>query len=94
VTATTFAALAGEIPAAAVGRPDLEEGADPVDLLVLSGLSSSKGEARRTIAQGGAYANGERLVEGKDVQLSDLLHDRFLLLRRGKRAYALLTVEN
>jgi tyrosyl-tRNA synthetase len=94
LTASTFAALTGEVPTVAVDRPVFEgDGADPIDLLVRSGLSASKGDARRTITQGGAYANGERLVEGKGVGPSDLLHDRYLLLRRGKRAYALVTVE-
>jgi tyrosyl-tRNA synthetase len=94
VTPATFAALAGEVPTLTLDRSAFAgEGADPVDLLVLSGLSSSKGEARRTISQGGAYANGERLVEGSGVGSGSLLHDRYLLLRRGKRAYALVTTD-
>jgi tyrosyl-tRNA synthetase len=94
VTPATFAALAGEVPTLDVDRSIFEgQGADPVDLLVLSGLSSSKGEARRTITQGGAYANGERLIEGSGVDSGSLLHGRYLLLRRGKRAYALVTTD-
>jgi tyrosyl-tRNA synthetase len=59
------------------------------DLLVASGLSESKGAARRTVAEGGAYVNNIR-VESDDwtPQPSDFLHDRWLVLRRGKRNIA------
>lgn len=57
-----------------------------VDLLAASGLCKSKSEARRAIAQGGAYLNNAK-VESEDAApaASDLLHGRFLVLRRGKR---------
>ena len=57
-----------------------------IDLLVASGLVDSKGAARRTVAEGGAYVNNVR-VESDDwtPQPSDFLHDRWLVLRRGKR---------
>ncbi len=59
------------------------------DLLVASGLTDSKGAARRTIAEGGAYVNNVR-VDGDDwaPQSSDFLHGRWLVLRRGKRNIA------
>ena len=59
------------------------------DLLVASGLAESKGAARRTVAEGGAYVNNVR-VEHDDwaPQPSDFLHDRWLVLRRGKRNVA------
>jgi len=59
------------------------------DLLVASGLSESKGAARRTVAEGGAYVNNIR-VESDDwtPQPSDFLYDRWLVLRRGKRNIA------
>jgi tyrosyl-tRNA synthetase len=59
------------------------------DLLVASGLTDSKGAARRTVAEGGAYVNNVR-VESDDwaPQRSDFLHDRWLVLRRGKRNIA------
>ncbi|KUI34153.1 tyrosine--tRNA ligase [Mycobacterium sp. IS-1590] len=60
-----------------------------VDLLVTSGLSPSKGAARRTVAEGGVYVNNAR-VESEDwvPQPTDFLHDRWLVLRRGKRNIA------
>lgn len=60
-----------------------------VDLLVATGLSASKGAARRTIAEGGVSVNNIR-VDGEDwvVGPSDFLHGRWLVLRRGKRNIA------
>lgn len=59
------------------------------DLLVASGLSASKGAARRTIGEGGAYVNNVR-IESEEwaPQPSDFLHGRWLVLRRGKRNIA------
>jgi tyrosyl-tRNA synthetase len=59
------------------------------ELLVASGLSKSKGEARRTIGEGGAYVNNARIdTEEWAPQPSDFLHGRWLVLRRGKRNIA------
>ena len=59
------------------------------DLLVASGLSASKGAARRTIGEGGAYVNNVRIESEEWVpQPSDFLHGRWLVLRRGKRNIA------
>jgi tyrosyl-tRNA synthetase len=58
-------------------------------LLKESGLVSSANEARRTISEGGAYLNNERITDGEVVPpASALLHGRFLVLRRGKRTFA------
>jgi tyrosyl-tRNA synthetase len=58
-------------------------------LLVSSGLVSSANEARRTIAEGGAYLNNERVTDAELVPpASALLHGRFLVLRKGKRTFA------
>jgi tyrosyl-tRNA synthetase len=57
-----------------------------VDLLVETGLAKSKGEARRTINEGGAYLNNQRVT---DVDLvpddADLLDGGWLVVRRGKK---------
>jgi tyrosyl-tRNA synthetase len=59
------------------------------DLLVASGLSGSKGAARRTIGEGGAYVNNVRIeTEEWQPQPTDFLHGRWLVLRRGKRNIA------
>ncbi|RKS67868.1 tyrosyl-tRNA synthetase [Actinomadura pelletieri DSM 43383] len=79
----TLQAALAEVPRAEVPPGELPT---VVDLLAASGLCKSKSEARRAIAQGGAYLNN-RKVESEDAvpAASDLLHGRFLVLRRGKR---------
>jgi tyrosyl-tRNA synthetase len=58
-------------------------------LLQESGLAKSGGDARRTISEGGAYLNNERITDGEAVPSdSDFLHGRFLVLRKGKRTFA------
>ena len=69
----------------------LEPGAPDgiVDLLVATGLSSSKKEAKRTIAEGGVSVNNVK-VDSEDwvVHPSHFLHGSWLVLRRGKRNIA------
>jgi len=58
-------------------------------LLKEAGLVASANEARRTITEGGAYLNNERITDGEAVPSAEsLLHGRFLVLRRGKRTFA------
>jgi tyrosyl-tRNA synthetase len=81
--------VSGEIPS--TRRPKLNNGI--VDLLVETELSQSRKEAKRAISEGGVYLNGDRVT---DVELSptseDLLHGKYLLLRRGKKLWHLLVV--
>ncbi len=59
------------------------------ELFRLAGLASSLGEARRTVAEGGAYINNERVTAADEgVSADALLHGRWLVLRRGKRTVA------
>ncbi|MFP6753865.1 MAG: tyrosine--tRNA ligase [Pirellulaceae bacterium] len=62
-----------------------------VDVLVETELCQSKSDARRSIEQGGAYINNRR-VEGVDRVLSagDMASDSVIVVRRGKKKYALL----
>jgi tyrosyl-tRNA synthetase len=88
----TLLAVVGEAPSSDVAREALLRGEITiVDALASSGLVTSRGEARRAIAQGGAYVNNRR-VDDADWVLgpADLLHDRYLVLRRGRRDYHLL----
>jgi tyrosyl-tRNA synthetase len=60
-----------------------------VDLLVETGLVKSKGEARRTINEGGAYLNNERVTDPDLVPGDgDLIAGGWLVLRRGKKHLA------
>jgi tyrosyl-tRNA synthetase len=54
-----------------------------------AGLVSSLNEARRTIGEGGAYVNNERVADAEEpIPASALLHGRYLVLRRGRRTVA------
>jgi len=60
-----------------------------VDLLVESGLVASKGAARRTIGEGGAYLNNQRVEDPEFTPAeSDLIAGSWLVLRRGKKNLA------
>jgi tyrosyl-tRNA synthetase len=60
-----------------------------VDLLVTSGLCASKGEARRTVNEGGAYLNNERVTDAEQrPEEADLVGGTWLVLRRGKKKIA------
>ena len=68
------------IPAGPSGLPRI------VDLLAATGIAPSKSAARRAIAEGGAYLNNRKvLTQDAEPDRTDLLHGRFLVLRRGKR---------
>lgn len=57
-----------------------------VEAMVLSGISPSKGAARRTIAEGGAYLNNQRVtVPEMAISRSNLIQNELLVLRRGKK---------
>lgn len=69
----------------------LTESLTIVDALVEAGLAKSKGDARRTVEQGGAYVNNRRVetIERK-LAASDLASETVMVLRSGKKKYALL----
>ncbi len=74
----------GEVAELAPGDPEAI-----TDLLVATGLSKSRGEAKRAVAEGGVYVNNARVENGEWIpQSTDFLRDRWLVLRRGKRHIA------
>ncbi len=95
VTEDIFRDVVGEVPTHTLDPRLLGlvagAGAPVVDLVVASGLSPSKGQARKDIEGGGIYLNNLRVTElGRTVAASDLLFGKYLLLRKGKRSYAVL----
>jgi len=90
----TLLEVCADAPTSTVPRTELDGGMTLVDALVTSGLAPSKGRARTTVAQGGAYVNNRR-VDDTDARLvsTDLLFGRYLILRRGQRDYHLLRFE-
>jgi len=83
-----FDILAGEIPTVTVSP---EADITIVDLVTQSGLAKSKGEARRSVEQGGIYINQLRVDDvGRKIATEDWIGGKNLLLRKGKKEYALL----
>ena len=71
------------------GGGRVEPGRTIVDLLVDAGLASSRGDARRTVDEGGAYLNNERVTDPDLVPgEADLVAGHWLVLRRGKKRLA------
>ena len=91
----SFSAVVGEVPTHAVGRDTLAgPGLTMVDLLLLAGLCPSRGQARKDIDGGGIYLNNERCMDAaRLVGVDDLLFGRYLLLRKGKKSYAVLRAD-
>lgn len=74
---------------AAVGTVNEVETASVVELLVTSGLASSKNEARRLVNDGGVTVNGDKPTDPNGV-CSELLRDRWVVVRRGKKRFAVV----
>lgn len=88
-----LATLIDEIPTLRLSRSELDESMTVTALLQRTGLASSMKDARRTIEQGGGYCNDARVSVDATLQGHALLHDRFALLRKGRKAYALVVAE-
>jgi tyrosyl-tRNA synthetase len=84
-----------DAPSSLLSRSALDgDGLDLVDALTTAGLSPSRGAARTAIEQGGAYVNNRRrTADDARVAAADLLHDRYVVLRRGRRDHHLLRFE-
>lgn len=85
----TVAAALASAPHTSWRQPGPDEWPSVVDLFVESGLSESRGAARRTIKEGGAYLNNVRVEDDEaKADATSLLHDRWWLVRRGKKSFA------
>ncbi len=90
--ATTVGSAVAELPHAVLhaGEPL----PSILDLLVATGLAESRGDARRLIGEGGAYLNNRKVMDPSAAPAqSDLIHGRWLVLRRGKRRLAVAEAE-
>jgi tyrosyl-tRNA synthetase len=91
ITESQFNEVSAEVPNVALGRDLLgQPGAALPEILVAAKLSSSKGQARRDVEAGGVYVNNARAADtGLVLDTGHLLFGKFVLLRKGKRNYAL-----
>lgn len=91
VTETIFNDVVGEVPTKDLERAKLDSPGAPIaDLVVHAGLEQSKGAARKSLEAGGVYLNNVRVDPTRTVTASDLLFGKYLLLRKGKKSYAVL----
>jgi len=90
VNPSALDALVDEIPTKTLPRGELSL----VDAVVHAGLAKSKGEARRAIEQGGIYINLQRVNADQPISDRDWIGGKSLLLRKGKKDYALLRRES
>ncbi len=86
-----LASIFADVPSKQLPREKLATGLPIIDAFVESTLSKNKSDARRVITQGGAYVNNRR-IEGIDctLGLNDLASESTIILRSGKKNYALL----
>jgi tyrosyl-tRNA synthetase len=88
----TLLEIVADAPSSTWSRAELERGVDPVELLVRCDLASSKGEARRFLEQGGVYINNIRVEGSTSIDLTRTLHDRYMVVRRGRRQLHLVVI--
>ena len=89
----TLLEVVADAPSSTMTRGELAEGIDPAELVVRCALAGSKAEARRFVDQGGVYVNNVRIEASTVVDLTATLHDRYLVVRRGRRHLHLVVVE-
>ena len=95
ITEATFQEIAGEVPTHEIKLDRFGgEGLWLPELLHEAGLAQSRGQARKDVKGGGVYVNNRRTDdEQHKLQSGDLLFGKYLLLRRGKRNYAVVLVK-
>ena len=94
VSEAIFHDVVGEVPTKDLEQAKLDgAGTAIADLIVHSGLETSKGNARKSLEAGGIYLNNVRVPDHtRSVTAADLLFGKYLLLRKGKKSYAVLKV--
>ena len=87
--------ISGDMPTTAISPDRFGAGISLVDLLTETSLSPSKGQARKDIEGGGVYVNNIREDNvRKTIDINALLFGKFLMLRRGKKNYHMVTAGN
>ncbi len=95
IAENTFNEIVGEVPTKEIEKAKLEGAGIPlVELLVHAGLSPSKGQARKDIEGGGVNVNNVREASAaRAVITADVLFEKHVLLRKGKKNYVVVTVK-
>src|SRR5581483_3949898 len=95
ISESTFNEIVGEVPTKEIETAKLSGAGLPlVEALVHSGLCPSKGQARKDVEGGGVYVNNVREPNPqRAVTSNDLLFGKYLLLRKGKKNYVVVTAK-
>jgi tyrosyl-tRNA synthetase len=86
----TFEILSAEIETTALSRDLLDAEDNLVPVLVKAGVTASNSEANRLLKQDGVSVNGSKVGSATAVGRSDLQHDRYMLIRKGKKSVHLV----
>jgi tyrosyl-tRNA synthetase len=90
-SAAALATVAAEVPCTTlVDGESLGDGVELVPVLVRTGLASSQGDGRRQLEQRGISVNGQKVAPDRRLGADDLLGGRWVLLRKGKKGWAVL----
>jgi tyrosyl-tRNA synthetase len=79
-----------DVPSQEMPRSRLAEGLGIIDALCTAGLANSKSEARRTVTEGAAYLNNQKVTAFDRILTESDLAGKYLILRAGKKRYGLL----
>jgi len=95
ITEATFCEIAREVPTCEFATDRFSgEGIWVPEILHEAGLAQSRGQARKDVKGGGVYVNSKRIDnEQQKINSEDLIFDKYILLRRGKRNYALVIAQ-
>ena len=95
LTADELLDIFRDVPSSSLPRERLEgEGVALLELMTLTGLASSRGEARRLVQGGGVALSNQRVSDVRqNVTLEHAVDGRVLVLRRGAREYRLVRLE-
>jgi tyrosyl-tRNA synthetase len=94
LTALDIEEIFADVQSTQISRTDFEvEGKLIIDLLVDCGVAKSKGEARRSILEGGINLNNDRITDVDQlIKLDNLIENQYLILRKGRKNYHLVKV--
>ena len=89
-----LASIAGDVPNAEISRSELDgNGLNVIDAFVATPIVKSKSDVRRTLEQGGINVNNKKITDiGHQIGPGDLIGSSMILLRSGKKKYAILKV--
>ncbi|MBX3156821.1 MAG: tyrosine--tRNA ligase [Deltaproteobacteria bacterium] len=91
LTESDLRSAAVTIPTVELPRTELETGMTIVELFARSGITPSKGEARRLVEQNGAYLNHVKVTDvARRVTIADLATETMLVLRKGRQTVRLV----